>query len=173
MEERKWKDLDMDCLVNIIGRVGMESLILDVPFVCKSWYKATLSPLCWQKLHFPPIKAHAMTSLDSPTRLENECHIIDESSANAFITSVVKRSDRSATSIVLPPSCTEKTLLFIADEGFDGGDDEIIKLASHITTFKDEGSFKFDFFNLEDFSGMVPSFEPLSMFNVIDSDADM
>lgn len=111
----------MDCLVNVIRRVGMESLILDVPFVCKSWYKATLNPLCWQKLHVPlisfPPSVHGMICLDTPrSRLENECHINGDSCANAFITFVVKRSDRSATSIVLPPCCTEKTLLFIVDE---------------------------------------------------------
>ncbi|KAL7177283.1 hypothetical protein ACSBR2_030602 [Camellia fascicularis] len=46
MEGRKWEELNMDCLVNVLGRVGIESLILDIPFVCKSWSKATLSSLC-------------------------------------------------------------------------------------------------------------------------------
>ena len=53
MEGPKWEDLNMDCLVNVIGRVGIESLVLDVPFVCKSWYKVTLDPRCWKSLLFP------------------------------------------------------------------------------------------------------------------------
>ncbi|KAJ9693749.1 hypothetical protein PVL29_009620 [Vitis rotundifolia] len=31
----------------------MESLLLDVPFVCKLWYKASLDPKCWERLIFP------------------------------------------------------------------------------------------------------------------------
>ncbi|KAJ6864118.1 hypothetical protein NC651_034835 [Populus alba x Populus x berolinensis] len=53
MEERKWEDLEFYCLVNVLGRVGMESLLLDVPFVCKSWYRASLDPSCWKHLVFP------------------------------------------------------------------------------------------------------------------------
>ncbi|CAL2281406.1 unnamed protein product [Prunus armeniaca] len=53
MNERRWKDLQMDCLLKVLVKVGMESLLLDVPFVCKSWYKATLNPSCWQSLLFP------------------------------------------------------------------------------------------------------------------------
>ncbi|KAI5349804.1 PREDICTED: F-box/LRR-repeat [Prunus dulcis] len=34
MDQRRWEDLNIDCLVNIFGRGGMESLLLDVSFVC-------------------------------------------------------------------------------------------------------------------------------------------
>ena len=44
MEGRKWDGLNDGTLVNALGRVGMESLLLDVPFVCKSWYKASREP---------------------------------------------------------------------------------------------------------------------------------
>ncbi|KAL7177290.1 hypothetical protein ACSBR2_030609 [Camellia fascicularis] len=53
----------MDCLVNVLGRVGIESLLIDVPFVCKSWYKATESPLCWRQLDFLEISLDDCTSL--------------------------------------------------------------------------------------------------------------
>ncbi|CAL9007184.1 unnamed protein product [Prunus brigantina] len=56
MDERRREDLEMDCLVKVFEKVGMESLLLDVPFVCKSWYKATLNPSCWQLLIFPDNK---------------------------------------------------------------------------------------------------------------------
>ncbi|ESR34181.1 hypothetical protein KPL70_026116 [Citrus sinensis] len=42
MEGRRWEDLDEDRLLNVLGRVGMESLILDVHFVSKSWHRAKL-----------------------------------------------------------------------------------------------------------------------------------
>ena len=42
----------MDCLVNVLEKVGMRSLLLDAPFVCKSWYRASLHPSCWQSLIF-------------------------------------------------------------------------------------------------------------------------
>ncbi|KAJ4825713.1 hypothetical protein Tsubulata_001211, partial [Turnera subulata] len=50
MEGRKWEDLEKGCLVNVLGRVGMESLLLDVPFVCKSWYRAGLEPKRWEQI---------------------------------------------------------------------------------------------------------------------------
>ena len=53
MEGQKWEELNMDILVNVLRRVGMESLLLDVPFVCKSWYKASRKPQCWEHLIFP------------------------------------------------------------------------------------------------------------------------
>lgn len=45
MHERRWENLGMDCITMVFARVGMESLILSLPFVCKSWYAATLDPL--------------------------------------------------------------------------------------------------------------------------------
>ncbi|KAL6139023.1 hypothetical protein ACLB2K_064301 [Fragaria x ananassa] len=33
---RRWEDLDADCLTNVFAKVGMESLLLALPFVCKS-----------------------------------------------------------------------------------------------------------------------------------------
>ncbi|XP_059630098.1 F-box/LRR-repeat protein At3g48880-like [Cornus florida] len=47
------EELNMDCLVNVLGKVGMESLLFDVPLVCKSWHNATRNPLCWHHLDFP------------------------------------------------------------------------------------------------------------------------
>ncbi|KAK9913226.1 hypothetical protein M0R45_037049 [Rubus argutus] len=50
---RRWEDLDPYCLVNVFERVGTESLLVSVPFVCKSWYRSTLNPACWQRLIVP------------------------------------------------------------------------------------------------------------------------
>ena len=53
MEGGKWKDLSTDVLVDIFLKELGWSHLLDVPFVCKSFYKATLEPQCWEHLIFP------------------------------------------------------------------------------------------------------------------------
>ncbi|PRQ58793.1 putative F-box domain, leucine-rich repeat domain, L domain-containing protein [Rosa chinensis] len=51
--DRRWEDLNPDCLVNVFERVGTGSLLVSVPFVCKSWYRSSLNPACWQRLIVP------------------------------------------------------------------------------------------------------------------------
>ncbi|XP_057484659.1 F-box/LRR-repeat protein At3g48880-like isoform X2 [Actinidia eriantha] len=117
MSEPKWEELDMDCLVNIFGRLGLESLVLDVLFVCKSWYRATLNPEFWWHLDFSKLKLHDSLSYDDFTsRLMSTYQIVGNFPITAFIKSVVKRSDRSVTYIALPDYCTEEALLYVADE---------------------------------------------------------
>ncbi|CAL5425111.1 unnamed protein product [Camellia sinensis] len=116
MEGGKWEDLSMDCLVNVFGRVGIESLLLDVPFMCKSWYKATLSPLCWRRLDFSKISLDSWSYDESISRLLDKYQLHDKLSVTAFIKFVVKRSARSATFLSLPDCCTEEALLYVADD---------------------------------------------------------
>jgi len=53
MEDLKgWEDLELDCLLNIFQRLALEDLALGVPFVCKSWHRASLDPFCWKFLDF-------------------------------------------------------------------------------------------------------------------------
>ncbi|KAJ0555244.1 putative F-box domain, leucine-rich repeat domain superfamily, F-box-like domain superfamily [Helianthus annuus] len=47
-----WNEFPVHCLVQVLTRVGMESLVQTVPLVCKSWYDATFYPQCWQRLVF-------------------------------------------------------------------------------------------------------------------------
>ncbi|CAL5416383.1 unnamed protein product [Camellia sinensis] len=116
MEGGKWEDLNMDSLVNVFGRVGIESLLLDVPFMCKSWYKATLSPLCWRLLDFSKISLDSWFYDESISRLLDKYQLYDKLSVSAFIKFVVKRSARFATFLLLPDCCTEEALLYVADE---------------------------------------------------------
>lgn len=51
-EGRRWEAMELDCLVNIFQRLGIEDLTLGAPFVCKSWYRASLDPICWKVLDF-------------------------------------------------------------------------------------------------------------------------
>ncbi|VVA25474.1 PREDICTED: F-box/LRR-repeat [Prunus dulcis] len=129
MDERRWEDLNIDCMVNILGRVGMESLLLDVPFVCKSWYRASLNPSCWERLIFPDIKSSYSTlfvGIGGKTlrwfhdpKLERFIHQyqIDEShfSTTAFIKFVVNRSNGHATALRLPPCASETDLKYVSD----------------------------------------------------------
>lgn len=105
----------MDCLANVFQRVGMESLILDVPFVCKSWYKASLDPRCWEHLIFPKwVKPDIFESSHLADRLAMEFH--ESYSASAFIKFVVARSQRCATQLKLPTCCTPDALEYAANE---------------------------------------------------------
>lgn len=104
MERPKWEDLQMDCLVNVIERVGIESLVLDVPFVCKSWYNATLNPRCWQSLVFPD---DLFKSRITDGYKDKELFDVGK-----FIRCVVNRSQKNATRLY----CAIKELIYVGSE---------------------------------------------------------
>ncbi|ONI28723.1 hypothetical protein PRUPE_1G157600 [Prunus persica] len=92
----------MDCLTYIFGELGMESLLSDVPLVCKSWYRASLDPSCWECLIFQeietsyfgfPVETENWRSVPLLQRFVDE-YQIDESrfSVTAFIKFVANRS---------------------------------------------------------------------------------
>lgn len=116
MEGRKWEELNMDCLVNVFRRVGMESLLLDVPFVCKSWYKASLDPKCWESLIFPKYIKPDNIWENSPLGERLMMEYQESFCVTAFIKSVVARSQRRATVLTLPICCTEEALEYAANE---------------------------------------------------------
>ena len=123
-DQRRWEELDVDCLVSIFGRVGMESLLLDIPFVCKSWYKATLNPSCWQSLIFPELTTNPFGfNLEDGywstfiERFVNEYRLVESRfSATAFVKFVISRSKGKATGLRLPPCASEDALRYAADE---------------------------------------------------------
>ncbi|CAL5436918.1 unnamed protein product [Camellia sinensis] len=118
MEGEKGKELNMDCLVNVLGRVGIESLLIDVPFVCKSRYKATKSPLCWRQLDFLEISLDDCTSLFFLARLVDDYQVKGKFSFTSIVKTLVKRSATSAMYVSLPGSsfCDEEVLYYIADQ---------------------------------------------------------
>ncbi|CAL8074462.1 unnamed protein product [Prunus armeniaca] len=101
MDERRWEDLQIDCLVKVLVKVGMESLLLDVPFVCKSWYKATLNPSCLQSLVFPDNEYLRVS--------------IKLMGIVAFLKFVINRSSGNATVLKLPKCCTVEAFEFAAN----------------------------------------------------------
>ncbi|KAM7488841.1 hypothetical protein LguiB_026325 [Lonicera macranthoides] len=115
IEVRKWEDLSMDCLVNILGRVGMESLILDIPFVCKSWYNATFSPLCWQNLDFSTVTFFGDFKLHFKQRVRSELRVWGKFCFTGFVKYVLLRSGGSATKIVFPSRCRHDALVLAAN----------------------------------------------------------
>ncbi|KAM7485795.1 hypothetical protein LguiA_001804 [Lonicera macranthoides] len=115
VEIRKWEDLSMDCLVNVFGRVGMESLILDVPFVCKSWYNATCNPLCWQNLDFSTVSSFPFLKPSFQQRIRAELHVKGKIGLTAFVKSVLLRSSGFATKIVFPRHTKHEALVLAAN----------------------------------------------------------
>ncbi|KAL6291983.1 hypothetical protein ACE6H2_000125 [Prunus campanulata] len=124
MDERRWEDLEMDCLVKVFEKVGMESVLLDVPFVCKSWYKATLNPSCWQSLIFPdseridwPLDVSECPNFQNLMyRFASEYQIDgDRCSVTAFLKFVINRSSGNATVLKLPKCCTVEAFEFAAN----------------------------------------------------------
>ncbi|BFG15383.1 hypothetical protein CerSpe_016570 [Prunus speciosa] len=135
--QRRWEDLNVDCLANVFGRVGMTALLLSVPFVCKSWYRASLDSACWQRIIFPDVDIkidlgnQGFWSSDNEiesvvvrrTELVNLMHRFEREyqidhncfSETQFIKFVVHRSRGQATFLRLPPFCENAALKHVAD----------------------------------------------------------
>ncbi|KAF5205525.1 F-box/LRR-repeat protein [Thalictrum thalictroides] len=99
---RKWEDLHTDCLVKIFATVDIESLIVHLPLVCKSWYKASLDPLCWKFLDFEYL--HLATSFKKLFHTQDLC-------AKKAIKYAVKSSCGIATEVAFPPSLVYANIL--------------------------------------------------------------
>ncbi|KAM5560695.1 hypothetical protein ABKV19_021721 [Rosa sericea] len=125
---RRWEDLEVDCLANVFAKVGMESLVLALPFVCKSWYATALSPLCWKFLSFPEFEPYPLfTTVDNiDDQIQSfgpfydkfiEEFQIDRTrfSITGFIKLVVNRSKGKAVQLELPQFCTEEAMRYVAD----------------------------------------------------------
>ncbi|BFG15381.1 hypothetical protein CerSpe_016550 [Prunus speciosa] len=136
----RWEDLNVDCLANVFGRVGITALLLSVPFVCKSWYRASLDSACWQRLILPDVDTEIDLGNEGFWNSDNEIEaVIDRRpelfrfdtlmsrfeqeyqtghkclSDTQFITFVVKRSRGQAIFLRLPPLCQIALLNRVAD----------------------------------------------------------
>ncbi|KAJ9676420.1 hypothetical protein PVL29_025105 [Vitis rotundifolia] len=106
----------MDCLVNVFQKVGMESLLLDVPLVCKSWHKASLDPKCWEFLIFPEyIKPDDIWGR-GPFAERLMMEFQQKFSVTTFIKFVIDRSCGHATALSLPICCTEEAFKYAANK---------------------------------------------------------
>ncbi|XP_004305072.1 PREDICTED: uncharacterized protein LOC101295643 [Fragaria vesca subsp. vesca] len=106
----------------------MESLLLALPFVCKSWHAASLNPLCWEILHFPEFEPYPLFTTVDDTNVEPksfgpfynkfvEDYKMDRTrfSITGFVKLVVDRSKGKAVELKLPQFCTEEALRYAAD----------------------------------------------------------
>ncbi|XP_074348513.1 uncharacterized protein LOC141687212 [Apium graveolens] len=105
MEERKWENLNYDCLVNVLKRVDLETKLFDVPLVCKHWYYTLLNLLCWQKLVFPFNYEESRLT----TALE------DEKNVARLMKFVVNRSLGRATTFLAPIFATIEDVMYVLD----------------------------------------------------------
>ncbi|XP_077215588.1 F-box/LRR-repeat protein At3g48880-like [Tasmannia lanceolata] len=116
MEDRKWEDLDMDCLVNVFGRLGLEEMILSVPFVCQSWYKASTNPLCWKVLNFIPLNLSDWDASDFEGRFMRE-YRLQKYSFTGLLKFVVTRSRGSAVVLKFPAEDVNlDNIIYVSDE---------------------------------------------------------
>ncbi|KAG0467110.1 hypothetical protein HPP92_018102 [Vanilla planifolia] len=53
--ERRWENMEFDCLVSIFSLLRLDDLTASIPFVCKSWSQAASDPACWRTLDFRPL----------------------------------------------------------------------------------------------------------------------
>ncbi|XP_058073082.1 F-box/LRR-repeat protein At3g48880-like [Magnolia sinica] len=105
----------MDCLVHIFERLGLEDLVLGVPFTCKSWYKASLDPLPWKVLNFRWLNLHRRISFQN--RFQRE-YRLDKFSFLGLLRFAVNRSRRSAVEITFPSShfISLNELAYVSDD---------------------------------------------------------
>ncbi|XP_038970390.1 F-box/LRR-repeat protein At3g48880-like isoform X2 [Phoenix dactylifera] len=99
-ERRRWEEMDMDCLVNIFQRLGLEDLTLGVPFLCKSWYRASLDPLCWRVLDLEPLDFMPWSKFTKRFMTQYSLHHF---SFSGFMKLVAMRSRGSAIELRFPP----------------------------------------------------------------------
>ncbi|XP_061992833.1 F-box protein FBW2-like [Rosa rugosa] len=134
--QRRWDELNPDCLLNVFRRLGMEELLYDVPFVCKSWHRASHNPSCWQSLIFPDIDHNAVdedenikydaSSADNESKPQSFGAFYDRFmheyqidsgrfSIGGIIKVVIKRSNGLPTVLKLPQNSTEEVLTSVSD----------------------------------------------------------
>ncbi|KAJ4732334.1 F-box/LRR-repeat protein [Rhynchospora pubera] len=99
-EERRWEDMDTDCLVNIFRRLGLEDLTLAVPFVCRSWYRASLDPTCWRVLKFRGLDFMPWSNLSK--EFSNRYGLPGRFSFSGFLKFCVARSHGESIEVELP-----------------------------------------------------------------------
>lgn len=112
--EVKWEDLPSDCLVCVFRKLGVDDLVLNAPFVCKSWYWASLDPSCWKTLNFHAIDTWAGSEFTKNFKL---VYRVDRFTLRGFLKFVIARSNKSATTLILNENqFTLKNMVYICKE---------------------------------------------------------
>ncbi|KAL6199989.1 hypothetical protein ACLB2K_029771 [Fragaria x ananassa] len=124
-DQRRWENLNTDCLVNIFGKVGVDSLLLDVPFVCKTWFRASLDPSCWEFPTLPKLWTDSYVfdidyeDQDFNTFADRYVYQYQVRrslcTVASFVQFIVNRSSGYSTSLRLPVYSSNEELRHIAD----------------------------------------------------------
>ncbi|KAF8400670.1 hypothetical protein HHK36_013970 [Tetracentron sinense] len=91
------EELKLDCLLRILERLTLQDLITAVPFVCPSWYKASLNSLLWKDLDLS-----SWDTLAPRLKLAYKDEEKNISVSFKFLKFVVSRSGGSAISLHFP-----------------------------------------------------------------------
>lgn len=110
--ERKWEELEMDCLVNVFQKIDIEDLTLGVPFVCKSWYNAFLNPLSWKSINLskPTFDPHGFEARF------NHAYRIHNSSISGLIKFALNHGRNSVVELLLGGICKLDDLTYASNE---------------------------------------------------------
>ncbi|KAG0481339.1 hypothetical protein HPP92_012197 [Vanilla planifolia] len=148
MESRSWEEMEMDCLVHIFTRLGLEDLCLTLPLVCKSWLAAVKEPLCWKKLDFRRLDLLPWSDF---SKKFSKQYSLPYFSFSCLLRLALKRSCGSVSELRLPLKHVSIDDLLLAslkmlerlklDEciGFDGEDGEVLEKASAVKFFSNRG----------------------------------
>ncbi|XP_020599564.1 F-box/LRR-repeat protein At3g48880-like [Phalaenopsis equestris] len=115
-----WSAMEADCLVEIFMKLGLDDLILSVPFVCKSWLAAVCHPLCWKKLDFRQLDVLPWSNFSKTFTL---LYSLPYFSFTHLLKLAVKLGRNSVTELSLP-------LKFISSEDLEFISNECPKLKS-------------------------------------------
>ncbi|KAL0926517.1 hypothetical protein M5K25_002757 [Dendrobium thyrsiflorum] len=99
MRGRRWEDLPFDCLIFVFCKLGFEDLTIAVPFVCKSWYKASLDPDCWRVLNFKDLDFSTKSKFIARFK---QLYQFQSFSFSSFLKLCVAKSHGSVTELRIP-----------------------------------------------------------------------
>ncbi|KAK8957091.1 hypothetical protein KSP39_PZI000384 [Platanthera zijinensis] len=108
-----WQSMETHCLVEIFAWLGLDDIILSVPFVCKSWLDAARNPLCWRKLDFRQLDILPWGNFSKSFVL---CYSLPFFSFTYLLKFTINRSLNSVTEMRFPLKFTSLEDVIIASE---------------------------------------------------------
>eukprot|EP01018_Ginkgo_biloba_P030166 Gb_15191 [translate_table: standard] len=72
-ESRCWAEMLPEALVVVFRKLSLQDMFMTVPLVCSSWHKASLDPLCWERID---LRDWASDFANSPEDVERMVKLI-------------------------------------------------------------------------------------------------
>lgn len=111
--ERDWSNIPMNCLVDIFQKLPIYDLTLAIPFVCKSWYEASLDPYSWRILDFSNIDPSQNSAFGEKFKRE---YRLEEYKFKLFLRFVMHRSRKLAVLLIPTPYISINDMAYILEE---------------------------------------------------------